>query len=92
MGTNIVNSLGKQIQNSNEEAFTSLITLYQCVELLIKHKLGETGIKGKRYSDYKLYRPKDDEIYLLRGYVFNVFEAFVAHTDVIREYVSLTAQ
>ena len=90
MGTNIINSLGKQIQNSNEEAFTSLITLYQCVELLIKHKLGETGIKGKRYSDYKLYRPKDDEISFLKEYVFNVFEAFAEHTDVIREYISLT--
>ena len=90
MGTNIVNSLGKQIQSSNEEAFTSLITLYQCVELLVKHKLGERGIKGKRYSDYKLYRPKDDEIAELKAYILGVFEAFAEHTDVIREYVSLT--
>ena len=90
MGANIVNSLGKQIQSSNEEAFTSLITLYQCVELLVKHKLGERGIKGKRYSDYKLYRPKDDEIAELKAYILGVFEAFAEHTDVIREYVSLT--
>lgn len=90
MGTNIVNSLGKQIQSSNEEAFTSLITLYQCVELLVKHKLGERGIKGKRYSDYKLYRPNDDEIGELKAYILDVFEAFAEHTDVIREYMSLT--
>jgi DNA sulfur modification protein DndB len=90
MGSNIVNSLGKQIPSSNEEAFTSLITLYQCVELLVKHKLGERGVKGKRYSDYKLYRPKDEEISELKEYILNVFEAFVEHTDVIKEYVSLT--
>ena len=90
MGSNIVNSLGKQIPNSNEEAFTSLITLYQCVDLLVKHRLGENGIKGKKYTEYKLYRPKEDEIAALKEFVFETFEDFVDHTTVIREYVALS--
>lgn len=89
MGTNIINSLGKQIPNNNEEAFTSLITLYQCVDLLIKHKLGESGIKGKKYTEYKLYRPKEDDVMELKHYVFDVFNSLVENTDVIREYLTL---
>lgn len=92
MGDNIVNSLGKQIPNTNEEAFTSLITLYQCVDLLIKHKLGEKGIKGKKYADYKLYRPTDDIIASMKEYVFGVFQAFVNQTDTIRDYLELNGK
>lgn len=87
MGDNIVNSLGKQIPNNNESAFTSLITLYQCVEILIKHKLAEEGIKGKSYAKYKLYRPKEEKIEELKRHVFGIFEDFVKQTDVIREYL-----
>lgn len=88
MRKNIVNSLGKQIPNANNTAITSLIALYQCVDLLVKHKLATEGIRGKKYSDYKLYRPQDEVIDSIRGYIFSVFESFVNHTAVIREYLS----
>ena len=88
MRKNIVNSLGKQIPNANNTAITSLIALYQCVDLLVKHKLETEGIRGKKYSDYKLYRPQDEVIDSIRGYIFSVFESFVNHTAVIREYLS----
>lgn len=88
MRKNIVNSLGKQIPNANNTAITSLIALYQCVDLLVKHKLATEGIRGKKYSDYKLYRPQDEVIDSIRGYIFSVFESFVNHTTVIREYLS----
>ncbi len=88
MRKNIVNSLGKQIPNANSTAITSLIALYQCVDLLVKHKLATEGIRGKKYSDYKLYRPQDEVIDSIRGYIFSVFESFVNHTAVIREYLS----
>lgn len=88
MRKNIVNSLGKQIPNANNMAITSLIALYQCVDLLVKHKLATEGIRGKKYSDYKLYRPQDEVIDSIRGYIFSVFESFVNHTAVIREYLS----
>lgn len=91
-GENIVNSLGKPIPTSNEAAFTSLITLYQCVEILIKHKLAEDGIKGKRYTEYKLYRPQEEEISVMKQYIFSVFEAFVTNTDTIHEYLLLTGK
>lgn len=90
MGNNIVNSLGKQIPNSNEIAFTSLITLYQCVEVLVKSKLEEQGIKGKKYNEYKLYRPKDDALLAIKDFVISVFKDFSDNTDSIKEYVAST--
>ena len=60
----------------------------KCVDLLVKHKLATEGIRGKKYSDYKLYRPQDEVIDSIRGYIFSVFESFVNHTTVIREYLS----
>lgn len=87
---NIINSLGKQIPNSNEVAFTSLITLYQCVELLVKHNLAIEGIKGRKFKEYQLYRPNDEAIEKLRKYVFSVFESFVKKTEPIKEYAEST--
>ena len=92
MGTNVVNSLGKQIQNANEEAFTSLITLYQCIEILIKHKLAEDGIRGKKYTEYKLYRPKEEKIAEIQEYVWGIFDAFAKETTVIQQYLQRTGQ
>ena len=87
MGENIVNNLGKQIPKTNETAITSLITLYQCVEVIVKHHLAAQGIKGKKYSEYKLYRPKDEDIQSIISYVFSIFDAFVSQTDTIKEYL-----
>ena len=87
-GKNIVNSLGKQIPNTNSTAITSLIALYQCVDLLVKHKLAIEGIRGKKYSDYKLYRPQDEVIDSNREYVYSVFNSFIRNTTVIEEYLS----
>ncbi len=88
---NIVNSLGKQIPNSNETAITSLITLYQCVDIIVKHELAKEKITGKKYKDYLLYRPKDEKVEELRKYVFDVFTAFENKMDVARQYNASTA-
>ena len=85
--TNIVNSLGKQIPTTNETAFTSLITLYQCVEILIKSVLAHEGIKGHAFNEYKLYRPADEKISELEEYVFACFDSFITQTAVISAYV-----
>lgn len=87
-GKNIVNSLGKQIPNTNNTAITSLIALYQCVDLLVKHRLAIEGIRGKKYNDYKLYRPKDEIINSNREYIFSVFNSFISNTTVIGEYLN----
>ncbi len=43
LGDNVVNSKGKQIPNNNKNAFTSLITLYQCVQAFIFWKKAKEG-------------------------------------------------
>ena len=87
-GNNIVNSLGKQIPNSNETALTSLITLYQCVDIIVKHELAKEKITGNKYKQYLLYRPIDNDVERLKAYVFNAFESFKNNIDDIRNYVA----
>lgn len=53
----------------------------------MKSKLAEQGIKGNKYRDYKLYRPKDVIIADIKAFVFSVFEAFVDNTTAIKDYV-----
>lgn len=85
--TNIVNSMGKQIPITNESAFTSLISLYQCVEILVKAILSRDGIKGRAFNEYKLYRPADEKISEIETCVFAGFDSFVSQTSVIADYV-----
>ena len=87
-GNNIVNSLGKQIPNANETALTSLITLYQCVDIIVKHELAKEKITGNKYNQYLLYRPIDNDVERLKAYVFNAFESFKNNIDDIRNYVA----
>lgn len=83
---NIVNSLGKQIPNNNETAITSLITLYQCVDIIVKSLLAKEKITGKKYKEYLLYRPNDQKLDILRKHVFTIFESFSNEIDSIKEY------
>lgn len=83
---NVVNSLGKQIPNGNEVAITSLITLYQCVDIIIKNKLAKEKITGKKYREYLLYRPDEQKLESLREYVFEMFTSFLNQIECIKEY------
>lgn len=85
---NVVNSLGKQIPATNESAFTSLITLYQCVDIILKWKLSHEGIKGQKYKDYLLYRPSTPQIETLRNVVFEMIESFSQNTTIIQRYLA----
>lgn len=87
-GNNIVNSLGKQIPNSNETAITSLITLYQCVDIIVKHELAKEKITGNKYKQYLLYRPTDDVVERLKSYVFDVFRAFENNINEVKKYAA----
>lgn len=82
---NIVNSLGKQMPNSNETAPTSLITLYQCVDIIVKHELAKEKITGNKYKHYLLYRPNDHDIERLKAHIFGVFNEFERNFDDIRK-------
>ena len=87
-GNNIVNSLGKQIPNANETALTSLITLYQCVDIIVKHELAKEKITGNKYKQYLLYRPADSDVERLKTYVFDVFKAFERNIDAVKNYAA----
>lgn len=84
---NVANDLGKQIPVSNETAITSLIALYQSVEIIVKNYLAFENIKGEKYKEFKLYRPSDKRLLELHDCVFEVFNSFVANFDCVKEYV-----
>ena len=50
-GNNLTIKGGKPVSSSNTEAFTSIITLYQCVESIVKWQLKKEGITASKYCD-----------------------------------------
>lgn len=84
---NIENSLGKQINPSNNVAITSLITLYQAVEIIVKNKLENENIKGQKYAEFKLYRPSDEKLLEIQNYVSDVFNSFVENMNCVKKYI-----
>ena len=91
MKDNVINSLGKAIPKTNGSALTSLITLYQCVECVVKWQLSNEKIKGKKYTEYLLYRPADEKIESLHAIVLSIIQAFINNTTVIKEYLADTS-
>ena len=88
MKDNVINSLGKAIPKTNGSALTSLITLYQCVECIVKWQLSKEKIIGKKYAEYLLYRPTDEKIESLHAIVLSIIQAFINNTTVIKEYLA----
>ena len=87
-GKNLTTYEGKQIPVNNKIAFTSIITLYQCIESIVKWRLSKQGISGKKYKDYLLYRKEDSIISNMRNIVFDIMEAFVNNTTAIQTYLN----
>ncbi len=87
-GENLTIHEGKQIPPTNKTAFTSIITLYQCVESIVKWQLQKEGIKGKKYKEYLLYRKSDDVINNMKKIVFDIFSAFIDNTSSIQAYLN----
>ena len=92
MGKNVSQYSGKHISRTNKDAFTSLITLYQCVEIIIKHDLKKESIINKKYKEYLLYRPNDEKIDKMKAAVFSIMESFVKNTAVIKKYVNIETE
>ena len=82
---NVVNSKSKQIPNNNYTAITSLIALYQSVCIIIQRKL---DISSPKFKNYQLYRPAEVDIKQSTDETYDVFDAFVKNTDVIKEYLN----
>lgn len=85
-GNRVINSPGKQIPTSNVSAFTSLITLYQCNEIIIKQTLKNEGITGKQFTDFKLFRPSQEKIDALTQMLFTFWKTFIEETRVISDF------
>ena len=83
-GERLLNGKNKQIPNTNVNAFTSLIALYQCNEYIISKKL---DLSEKKFKEYKLYRPDDEIIEELYVYVKNFWEEFIENIDVINQFL-----
>lgn len=86
-GERLVNYSGKQIPPKNKDAFTSLVTLYQCNSILIQARL---GLKGKKFKDYLLYRPNERVITDMAQYVFEFWDMFCEKIDVVKAYLDTT--
>lgn len=82
-GNRVVNIKGKQIPASNGKAITSLIALYEVVDWLVQQKLQLTG---KKYAEYKLYRPNDEEIAGIRKYIFDIMQAFMENMSSVSQF------
>ena len=90
-GDNLTTYEGKQIPPNNKKAFTSIITLYQCVEAIVKWQLLKEGITNKKYKEYLLYRRDEDTIERMRSLVFDIMIAFVDNTTIIKSFLAETS-
>lgn len=90
-GDNLTTYEGKQIPPNNKKAFTSIITLYQCVETIVKWQLLKEGIINKKYKEYLLYRRDEDTIERMRSLVFDIMIAFVDNTTIIKNFLAETS-
>lgn len=86
---NVVNGKGKQIPNNNEKAFTSLIALYQCVCTVVQKRL---GLSSRKFKEFQLFRPSEETIVELSTFTCEVFDSFVNHTDVVKDYLLNAAE
>ena len=85
---NVVNGKGKQIPKDNKKAFTSLITLYQCVQSFIFWEKSKDGCTKKAFDNYLRLRPNDEEISKLYKKTEEFFNSFIRSTPDVAEYVS----
>ena len=91
-GDNVIDNKGKQIPANNEVAFMSLISMYQCIYLIIKERKKKDGISSVKYNkEYKLFRPDEDEISRIKKHVYSIMDSFVQNTIIIKQYVNMNS-
>lgn len=82
----LVNGAGKQIPSKDKDAFTSLVTLYQCNNILIQSKL---GLKGKKYKEFLFFRPEEKQIEEITQYIEDFWNQFCSTIKTIKNYLSI---
>ena len=88
LGDNVVNSQGKQIPRKNNKAFTSLITLYQCVQSFVLWEKTKDGFTKRAFKKYLYQRPSEEEITALYDKTVDFFNSFTKNTPSLTEYVA----
>lgn len=86
LGDNVLNHKGKQIPAANTSAFTSLITLYQCVDIVVHCKMSNKGYTSRQYKNFLEQRPEDAVVSELISQCGEFFEKFIENTPAIQEY------
>ena len=86
-GDNVLNHRGKQIPAANTSAFTSLITLYQCVDIVVWWKMSQKGYNKKQYKRFLEQRPNDEVVQELTEVCNSFFDSFIEQTPAIKEYL-----
>ena len=87
-GDNVLNHKGKQIPAANTSAFTSLITLYQCVDIVVRWRMYQKGYTKKQYKRFLEQRPDDETVAELTGKCDSFFADFIENTPALKEYLA----
>ncbi len=87
-GENVINGKGKQIPTNNKTAFTSLITLYQCVRAFVFWDKAKNGMTKRSFSNYLFQRPNQAEIESLTEKTVVFFNSFMNNTVAINDYIT----
>ena len=91
-GENVINGKGKQIPTNNKTAFTSLITLYQCVRAFVFRVKAKEGMTKRAFNHYLFQRPDQEEIVSLTEETVDFFNSFMNNTTVVSDYVASSEQ
>ncbi len=94
MGKRVTKSGNKAIADNDKDAFTSIITLYQCNEELLKlfrkerKQFFPNSIRDKKnHIDYLKFRPSEEEILLFNNYCLDFWTAFKENFGVIKSFL-----
>lgn len=90
----IIKAKQKAIPDYDKNAFTSIITLYQCNRELLKSYLREKkqkdkGFKVKSFKNFLKFRPKQEILIEFERYTFKFWDDFVENLAFIKEYLKL---
>lgn len=90
VGNKIKVSNSKSIPVTDKTSFTTLMTLYDCLDELFKtFYLQRTGklLSTEKLKDYKRMRPADKEIEEFHSYVSSFWDKMITHFPELEEYV-----
>jgi len=88
-GNRLIDAASKNIQSSNQVAFTSILALYECNKLIYNSIALDKGMKKKEIKEYLLYRPSDDEVDEFVYAIDNFWVMMSDKIEALKTYMSL---